>query len=749
MNFNRLKELIPNQDIDVLWSVFRKTNPDADTSTFTADLCRKGMLTQAQLRDLLTDGDVSFTISEAISTQRGVATSSYRLLGLLGKGAMGEVHIARDTELNRNVAVKLMDPGLANDPVLRRRFLTEVQVTAQLDHPAVVPVYGIERRPDGTIGYSMRIVRGHTLERFIKDCKSYYERGDKPDEQHDLKARLLLFQELCNALHYAHSRGVIHRDLKPENIMIGSYGEVMVMDWGIARLMGGGDDPTTGMPIGAGGTSDTTAGTQFGTAIGTPPYMSPEQAQGRNSELDGKSDQYSLGLILYELVALKRAVSGKKVIEVITRAASGYKHPLVHAFNEAIPRELGAIIDKATAPNPDNRYVDVDAFANDVRRFLRDESVEAAPDRGLARVTRWISRHRQATLGAVVGLLGLVFFVGLVSIGLGLTAVGVQQYYAQVREERLADVIGKANDQAHQMDSAFQRYGAMLAGLAAVSEQTLQIEPTETYEIYSPADFHGGTHQPADLRDSKVYEGPASIDFPDTAVSPVVDQVAVDRRLQQLSRLQPHMQRMLLRSHSEDSVDLVGDARRKLLLDEGVPMVWAYIAVAEGALLGLPGTGEYPDAYDSRQQAWYKRTVGTRGLVWDANEDESGQGLLVTISQALYDNQGQFLGVAALDISPAYITSSLLVPPSLPTIDAALIDENGLLIAGSSVAIDSKQKPAYRHQEVTTAVKSGKKSGQLELTGLDGRRELVVWTQLDVVPWTYVIAGPASELLGG
>jgi serine/threonine protein kinase len=749
MDTKRIQQLVPGVDIDELWVPWLAAHPEGDLSLFAAELHKRGVLTQPQLRELLTEGEVSFTISEAITARKGIPTSSYTLLGLLGKGAMGEVHIARDTDLHRNVAVKLMDPGLSKDPILARRFLTEVQVTAQLDHPSIVPVYGLERRPDGTIGYSMRIIRGQTLEAFIEDTRAFYRNKRKPDETHALSNRLLMFQELCNALHYAHNRGVVHRDLKPENIMIGSYGEVMVMDWGIARLIGTADEAVPVMPPPSAGrvsgtTSNTASGTQVGTAIGTPPYMSPEQAEGRNAELDGRSDQYALGLILFELVALKRAVTGKTVLGVMSRAADGDKDDFVHAFGEPIAPELAAIVQKATAFEPRDRYADVDALATDVRRFMRDEPILAAPDRGLARVTRWISQHRQATLGGIVGLVGVLFVVAGSLTTIGAVALGATRYLANQREVRLAAVIGAVNDQAHAIDGTLERYASLQATLAGAAEYALGDDSVPERAIYLAPAFADPATAPPDLRPSTVYDTPASLDFPDNALAPGVDPAAVALRLQQLNALQPLMKKLLLRSRSEDSVDLPDAEQRALILDRGVPMVWNYVAVEEGFLTGIPGTGEYPPDYDPRTQEWYSRTVGVRGQTWNADDDESGQGMLITVSSGLHDAQGRFLGVAALDVTAAYVAEAMLVPAGIGIpVDVALIDEEGLVVAGTSVPIDAKEKPPYRLSSVADAIRGGQRQGQVELGD-----ELVVWTRLEVVPWTYVVAGPSSALVG-
>lgn len=239
-----------------------------------------------------------------------------------------------------------------------------------------------------------------------------------------------------------------------------------------------------------------------------------------------------------------------------------------------------------------------------------------------------------------------------------------------------------------------------------------------------------------------MYEVKTSSEFTDNTLAPNVDPAVVATQMQQLAQLVPLMQRLMIRSASEDAVDLDADGRRKLILDTGTPMVWNYVATDAGLMVGYPGTGEYPEMYDPRAMEWYKRTRNARGLVWDANDDESGQGMLVTVSSALYDRNGRYMGVAALDITAAYVAENLLQPKDLPHVNVALVDEAGLVIAGTDVPIDTKKKPAYRHQEAVEAVKRGEKRGQLEVGG-----DLVVWSQLEVVPWTYIVSGPSNELL--
>ena len=185
-------------------------------------------------------------------------------------------------------------------------------------------------------------------------------------------------------MYYAHSRGVVHRDLKPDNIMIGPFGEVFVMDWGVARVMDYADDDLDAE----------------GALIGTLGYMAPEQARGDIEQVKGHSDQYSLGLILFELITLNKAVPDGTIPELYRRSLRGQLNPIHHFVpNKSIRRELKAIIAKATDSVIENRYKSVDALAEDIRHFLREEPVDAEPDPFFERIQRWVYRNRTLAIG--------------------------------------------------------------------------------------------------------------------------------------------------------------------------------------------------------------------------------------------------------------------------------------------------------------------------------------------------------------
>ena len=302
----------------------------------------------------------------------------YQILRLHARGGLGVLWIVHDRELHRDVALKALRPDQADHPEARRWFLKEGQIAAQLEHSHIVPVYDLGRTMGGRPFYTMKFVPGMTLRTWVEVSR---QRAGALDLE-DLRRMLEALLRVCDAIGYAHARGVIHRDLKPSNVLIGGYGEVMVSDWGLARLVDRGGDAAAGPgPV----TDSSDAGTTlFGTVLGTPAYMAPEQARGGRDGVDERTDVYGLGAILFEVLTgrpphLRR---GESVAETIQGILTG-PTPRARDVDPAVPGPLDAICARAMAREPSGRYSDPAALAADLRRWL----VEPAP-RG-----RWLARR--------------------------------------------------------------------------------------------------------------------------------------------------------------------------------------------------------------------------------------------------------------------------------------------------------------------------------------------------------------------
>ena len=335
----------------------------------------------------------------------GESTSSgtrFRILRPHARGGLGEVFVALDSELNRDVALKGIQDRYADDRRYRARFEFEAEVTGGLEHPGIVPVYGLGHTADGRPFYAMRFIRGDSLKEAIRGFHDAQQPPDRNPGRGALKLRDLLgrFIDVCDAVAYAHSRGVLHRDLKPGNIMLGRYGETLVVDWGLAKVL---ERPTEepGGPLpeepplrpSSGSALDPT---QPGSAIGTPGYMSPEQVDSQLGPLGVRSDIYCLGATLYHLLTGRAPCEAEQVAEIYRKILVGdIPRPL--AYSPWVAPALEAICLKSMALRPEDRYESAEALKKDIERWLADQPVVARPDSLAERIGRILRRHPVAS----------------------------------------------------------------------------------------------------------------------------------------------------------------------------------------------------------------------------------------------------------------------------------------------------------------------------------------------------------------
>jgi tetratricopeptide (TPR) repeat protein len=372
----------------------------------------------------------------------------YRVLRFHAAGGLGEVHVAEDTELHREVALKEIKRQHADRGDARSRFVLEGEVTGRLEHPGVVPVYGLGAYADGRPYYAMRLIQGENLGSAIG--RFHAQSAGRFDS---LEFRQLLgrFLAVCQTMAYAHSRGVLHRDLKPANIMLGNYGETLVVDWGLAKVLDRPDDNAAGpnrakLLRPAGGGSGQTVG-----AVGTPAFMSPEQAAGKVDEVGPATDVYSLGATLYALLTNHPPFAGA-VDEVMARVERGAWVP-PRQRNAAVPAALDAICRKAMALRPEGRYASVLELAVDLDHWLADEPVGAYREPAGARLRRWVRKHpRKMTATAVLLLAAVVGLIaGTVLLerrkreaqeNFEMTRAAAHKFLVAVNEEQLLDEPG-------------------------------------------------------------------------------------------------------------------------------------------------------------------------------------------------------------------------------------------------------------------------------------------------------------------
>ena len=711
-------------------------------------------------------------------SQTQTEPSSYEIVAELGRGAMGEVFVARDRQLLHKVAFKRMTAELTESIELSGRFFNEAQITAQLDHPNIVPIYGLELSADGSLGYAMKLVQGSTLTDVIRNARDAAESSDSRAEKKHLAERLEIFLKVCEAMYFARRKGVLHRDLKPDNIMVGDGG-VYVMDWGICRLIGE-DKPETQEPdrtptsaqsteaevqvSAAPGEAESFMGsTEYGTVIGTPTYMSPEQADGRVEELDERSDLYTLGLILGELVSLRKPRRSR------SKAAKNERthafQPLVHNNSKLqIPIELESVVAKATQVLPQDRYPTVRDLAEDLRAYLRGDPVSARPDTVWQSLGRWVANHKQAALATMVALL----LLGAGATILSLLHSERQLEAAKFRDHRLDVFFVRVAQHSHAIDGHFFQLEKSILRLAGNLEQTVNHVAEQARPVFFSNDFSQPSTGPPDLIDSPYYGQQISIEHPVFKLAPGVEQAEVAGDVQRVSFLVGSFEDLIRRSAGmEEGVEQTEFRTR--LAQQGLPVIRTFVTLKNGVHVSYPGHGGYPEDYDGRLRPKYTLSAGGRGIRWgNPFQDRYGHGLALAASTSVYDLDGQFLGVTGLEMTFERIVDELLALPESPYVsEIYLLDEEGDIVLR---ALDGKISPLEETVLVSdrplrdgslerepaalkslpyasvTAALSSQRPGRISVVE-EGREKVVVYVPVYSLGWWYVVVADAAILL--
>lgn len=423
-----------------------------------------------------TVGVVAHDSGDPYSTQgpRRVETAEHRgrfsVLRLHQKGGLGRVSIALDEELHREIALKEILPAHADNEENRTRFVREAEITGALEHPGIVPVYSLGQFADGRPYYAMRFIRGMNLQIALED---YHNQADSSVES-QLRFRSLVAKiiHVCHAIEYAHSRGVIHRDLKPGNIMLGDYGETLVVDWGLAKTLEDGfqTDAILAPPVHPTKRASSTS-TQVGRVVGTPCYMSPEQAAGRLDALGPTSDIYSLGATLYHVLTGQVAFSGTEE-EVLGNVQLG-RFPRPRTINRDVPRAIEAICLKAMARMPEERYATAREMADDLERFMGDERVRAYAEPFPVKAWRWIRNHKALVISSAAALA-----VAVTALTIGIVMVTAAYDRERIERNRAELNFTEATQQRELAERNFElARSAVQDYYIAVSEDTLLMQP--------------------------------------------------------------------------------------------------------------------------------------------------------------------------------------------------------------------------------------------------------------------------------
>jgi len=671
----------------------------------------------------------------------GALHERFSLGDQLGKGGMGEVYVAQDGLLNREVAVKVLSDAALDRPTLAR-FLREAQVTAQLTHPNVVPIFSLLAGRGGAPALAMKLIEGVTFTEYIAECTRVLGTTDFDAARHPIPARISHFLKVCDAVHYAHDRGVLHRDLKPANLMLGPFGEVYVMDWGIARVLD--DDEVVATAAATGDWTGDDEVTQAGDIVGTTGYMAPEQARGKLDRVGPASDQYALGMVLFELVTGFRARPTPEGIDNhLSVAMRGDRHTWAEAKATGLPPGLRAIVDKATAVSRKDRYAHVGELAQDLRRYLRGDEVAAWPDSLPRKVWRRLARYPMALMS---GLLAVVVVAAGVTVGAQWRLLEEERVQAE-RQEHLAALVAHVSRHVQQFDRELFHIEILLEGLAVATRDVLAHGDSPRGAPLGTGALAAGT-APADTGRLERYDQEVTFERPIQLRARGVDAATVADFQERLFGLEPVFREMALRSADEYAVSLPlteGLARMRA----GVPLQWAYIGFANGVLLNYPGNFRYPADYDPRERPWYVDHVDLRGPSYGTlYADATGSGFLLPCNRAIHGPNDELIGVAGMDLSMDHVIEDMDVPEVTGLRETFLVGPDG------EVLVRSSERGTRTDVEV-----AGKKETErfgvaaLEAHARDGTAsgfvregdDLYVFARLETVPWLLVIQLRADE----
>jgi len=656
----------------------------------------------------------------------------------IGRGGMGSVLRANDRLLGRSVALKVLaEPS--DQQGLLRRFVVEAQLGAQLEHPNIVPFYEFLATAAGGPAFAMKLVDGETLDAYLEECSSSPERARTAP--YDLFSRLDRFLKVCDAMDYAHARGVVHRDLKPGNVMLGLHNEVYVMDWGVARLL---DDPPDAPPVGEArgaapvGLRRTLPAlgdlTQDGDVLGTPAYMSPEQA--RAEHVGVATDQYALGMMLAELLTLSAPRAGSP-LQQLADAILGRPPRLVPRFGGPLPRELVAVVGKATALDPARRYESVADLAADVRRFVRDEAVSVLPDRAWLRLWRRLKRHPLAALGTLAAcvLLSLVVLVA------GLWRELQARETSALESARIFTLTAAVDRTARGVDARFRRIELLLEGLARAATEVLERPASGTLPPLSPADLAERSLGSQLERYGQIVSFERSV----YVRSPNVAPSALEPVLGRLDLFEPLLVSTAARAAAGDAALGYDDAARRAVARERSPILWTDLAFESGVVLVYPGNRFFPAGFETRERSWYTSARSSWAPVWGSPYPDATSGqLIIACSTRFHGAEGEPAGVAALHVRLEEVLSALTVSGVEGYQGSALLDAAGNVVLSGQTrevrlsaglhANRALERTPFEVPEVRAAIVAGAREGRVQ-----SGSQLTVFERLDTGGWLLAV----------
>lgn len=660
----------------------------------------------------------------------------YEIREKFAEGGQGTISRGKDRVLQRYVAIKSLKSEYFDNEEVINNFITEAKITAQLDHPSIIPLYSIHSSSiDKGLHIAMKLIHGQTLKELRKDtillCLQYKKTKLKNIIKTNLNERLEDFLKVCDAISFAHNRNVVHRDLKPDNIMIGEFHEVYVMDWGIAVTYDEGNLPETEER------SDTISG--------TPGYIAPEVVVGGSPT--PLSDQYSLGMILFELATMKTGITGKTIEEILYKTRDAQLEPVTHRFEECpVPKDLIAIIRKATAVYPEDRYPSVEELADDIRRYLLNKELSARPDNIPRKIARWSGKHKNL-VGSFILLL-LLCFSGVAIYGLIQKNRAEQQ--SKIRAVRLVNLHSYIEGKAHLLDRYFFHIAHLLSRFAENVSSALDEDQVVNKKIYYPMDNSlKKSDLPPGSQFSKAYRRDINLYAFNYSLTPGLKFKDAELQIKKIATLQPMFLKFLINSDPEALSFRNQKAGEQKVLETGFPIKWMYVGLKNGLLINYPANNEINKGYDPRKRLWYINAKKDRFQHWSKPYiDSFGLGLVISASKSIYSNKGEFYGVVSMDMTFDYITNTLMNPQAhsasvktryLITKDGEIILSSRLRMHDLNEAAKNKSElefPPFPYPKIQEYI-TRSPSGQFEIQK-NGHTTLIAYALVKTLNWYYV-----------
>ena len=631
------------------------------------------------------------------------------------EGGQGRIHKAVDRALGCEIAMKSLHDRLCTDSHARDDFLNEAKLTASLDHPAIIPIHGLFGDGGNGMHLAMKLISGHTLSAYLKNIvKIYEDKGIRRfDEARSLRNRLEIFLKVCEALEYAHARKIIHRDLKLENIMIGKHRETYVTDWGLALHVKDAEN--------------------LKKINGTPGFIAPEVLT--THKADTRSDIYSLGIILFELVTLSPAFSDTDLAALLNRVKAGKHAPLRHRFGCRIDADLKAIIRKAIAVDPERRYQTVGDFSEDIRRYLTNRETIANPDHLFGKICRWGVNHRRGMLLATM----TVLLLGIASVARMLHKEILWTQERRVRDHAVGTAYGNVVVTTNRLENRLNDIETRLEQLRLnmlFSNLKVKTPNQDGWKLFVPLETYRDA-PPASYQYAKSYGHPIDPNGI-CAINFLTKRPVVPEELKYFSNTATYMREAALNTRRTAIPEKDAEAK---LLKEGSPVRKVYFALADGTFALYPGsTADFPPGYHPPSRPWYEQAMkGAGHIVWCGPYEDSGvhKEQMLTCAVRIDSADRKYIGIAAVDFSLTMLAQQLLDPAddsAKYVLEKMLIDPSGKVIF-RMVPPERNTKPFSDDELIRRMLK--KKFGTL-LTQKDGREVLLAFAYVDSINVLYV-----------